>query len=75
MLGRYRRILSCAFIRATETSLLDRLGHMDAGAREAATRRKTTVREEERERAEASAHFQAYVRGRVGQRMSGRLPY
>ena len=42
---------------------------MDAGAREAALRRQTTVREEERDRQEASAYFQAYVRGR-----GGRLP-
>ena len=64
--GRYRRILSCTFVRALETCLLDRLGHMDAGAREAALRRQTTVKEEERDRQEASAYFQAYVRGRGG---------
>ena len=34
--GPYCRILSCTFVRALETCLLDRLGHMDAGAREAA---------------------------------------
>ena len=71
--GRYRRILSCAFVRALESCLLDRLGHMDAGAREAALRRQTTVREEERDRQEAAAYFQAYVRGRGGARR-GRLP-
>ena len=60
IIGRYRRILSCTFVRALETCLLDRLGHMDAGAREAALRRQTTVREEERDRLEASAYFQEY---------------
>ena len=46
---------------------------MDAGAREAAVRRQATVREEGRDRAEAAAYFQAYVRGRGGARR-GRLP-
>ena len=73
ILSRYRRILSCASVRATESSLLDRLGHMDAGAREAAARRTATVREEERDRAEGEAFFQAHVRGRGGPRR-GRLP-
>ena len=68
-----RRILSCAFVRANESCLLDRLGHLDAGAREAAARRQATVREEERDRMEASAFFQAYVRGRGGARR-GQLP-
>ena len=72
-LDRYRRILSCAFVRATESCLLARLGHLDAGAREAAQRRQVTVREEERDRREEAAHFQAYVRGRGGARR-GRLP-
>ena len=71
--GRYRRILSCAFVRATESCLLARLGHLDAGAREAAQRRQVTVREEEKDRREEAAHFQAYVRGRGGARR-GRLP-
>ena len=71
--GRYRRILSCAFVRATESCLLARLGHLDAGAREAAQRRQVTVREEERDRREEAAHFQAHVRGRGGARRE-RLP-
>ena len=73
IIGRYRRILSCAFVRATESCLLARLGHLDAGAREAAQRRQVTMREEERDRREEAAHFQAYVRGRGGAR-KGRLP-
>jgi hypothetical protein len=73
IIGRYRRILSCAAVRATESSLLDRLGHLDAGAREAAARRRATMREEERDREEGAAHYQAYVRGRGGP-SRGRLP-
>ena len=73
IISRYRRILSCAAVRATESSLLARLGHLDAGAREAAARRIATVREEERDRREGAAFFEAYVRGRGGPRM-GRLP-
>jgi hypothetical protein len=67
IIGRYRRILSCVFVRATESCLLARLGHLDARAREA------TVREEERDMMEAAAYYQAYVRGRGGA-MRGRLP-
>ena len=37
---------------------------MVAGTRVAANRMKASVMEEERDRAEAAAHFQAYVRGR-----------
>ena len=73
IISRYRRILRCASVRATESSLLDQLGHLDAGAREAAARRIPTVREEERDRREGVAYFQAYVRGRGGP-MRGRLP-
>ena len=72
IISRYRRILSCAFVRANESCLLARLGHMDAGARDAADRRSTTVREERLDREEAAAFHQAYVRGRGGPRR-GRL--
>ena len=54
-----------------ETCLLDRLGHMNAEG-EATVRRQATVREEERDWAEAAAYFQADVRGRGGARR-GRL--
>jgi hypothetical protein len=73
IVSRYRRIISCASVRAIESCLLARLGHMDSGAREAADRRKTTVREEELDRREEAAFFQAHVRGRGGKRR-GRLP-
>ena len=73
IVSRYRRILSCAFVRAIESCLLARLGHMDAGAREAADRRKTTMREEELDRQEEAAFFMAHMRGRGGKRR-GRLP-
>ena len=69
----YRRILSCTMVKANETCLLARLGHMDAGARGAAGRRAATVREEQLTRAETAAHFAAYIRGRGGPRR-GRLP-
>ena len=47
---------------------------MVAGTRVAANRRKVSVMEEERDRAEAAAHFQAYVRERErGERNNGRL--
>ena len=72
-MSRYRRILSCVFLRANESCLLDRLGHLDEGARGAAAKRRETVRAEELDRAEAAAHYQAYVRGRGGARR-GRLP-
>ena len=60
------------FVRANESCLLARLGHMDAGARDAADRRSTTMREERLDREEAAAFHQAYVRGRGGPRR-GRL--
>ena len=62
--------MSCAFVRANESCLLARLGHMDAGAREAADRRSTTVREERLDREEAAAFHQAYVRGRGGREVA-----
>ena len=59
-----RRILSCRFVRAQESCLLVRQGHLDAGARYAAVRRRILVREEEMTRLEAASFHQAYVRGR-----------
>ena len=73
IVSRYRRILSCVFRRANESCLLDRMGHLDEGARGAAAKRRETVRAEELDRAKAAAHYQAYVRGRGGARR-GRLP-
>ena len=68
----YRRILSCVFLQANESCLVSRKGHLDEGKRGAASRRRAVVRTEELDRAEASAHFQAYISGRGGARR-GRL--
>ena len=62
--AQYRRIMATTFIRSQAICLLSRLGHMDEGARQAATRRQVTIREEEMGRREARAFFQAHVRGR-----------
>ena len=64
ILAQYRRVLACTFVRAQASCLLARLGHMDEGARQAATRRQVTLREEDLSRREAQAFFQANVRGR-----------
>ena len=73
IIGSYRRILSCTFVRAQESCLLARMGHMDAGARDAAVRRQVAVRQEVLAREENLAYFAAYVRGRSGP-LRGRLP-
>ena len=73
IIGSYRRILSCTFVRSQESCLLSRMGHLDAGAQEAAARRRLAVRQEQLARDEASAYFAAYVRGRQGP-MRGQLP-
>ena len=72
ILNSYRRILSCKFVRAQESCLLARQGHLDTGARDAAARRRVLVREEEMVRQEARAFHQAYVRGR-GMKRTGQL--
>ena len=72
ILNSYRRILSCRFVRAQESCLLARQGHLDTGARDAAARRRVLVREEEMVRQEARAFHQAYVRGR-GMKRTGQL--
>ena len=64
-------IQSASIEKPMETCLLDRLGHMNAEG-EATVRRQATMREEERDWAEAAVYFQADVRGRGGARM-GRL--
>ena len=73
IIGSYRRILSCTFVRAQESCLLARMGHMDAGARDAAVRRRVAARQEVLAREENLAYFAAYVRGRSGP-VRGRLP-
>ena len=69
ILCNYRRVLSCKFVRGQEECLLARLGHMDEGARGAATRRRERVRVEEMARVEAAAFHTAHVRGRGSRRM------
>ena len=73
IVGSYRRILSCTFVRAQESCLLARMGHMDAGARDAAVRRQVSMRQDALAREENLAYFAAHVRGRSGP-VRGRLP-
>ena len=73
IIGSYRRILSCTFVRSQESCLLAWMGHLDGGARDAAVRRTVAVRQEQLAREEASAYFAAYVRGRQGP-VRGQLP-
>ena len=73
VIGSYRHILSCSFVRANESCLIARMGHLGPGARDAAVRRQVAVRRERLAREEAAAHYQEYVRGREGP-MRGRLP-
>ena len=73
IIGSYRRIWSCSFVRSQESCLLSRMGHLDDGAQDAAARRRLAVRQEQLAREEASAYFAAYVRGRQGP-MRGQLP-
>ena len=74
IVSRYRRILSCAFVRAIESCLLAGRRHMDAGAREAEDRRRTSMREEEMDRREEAAFLMAHMRGSGGKRRGG-LPF
>ena len=64
ILGQYRRLLSCLFIRSQASCLLARMGHLGEGAKECAARRRVTMAEEERRRKEEEAFFAAHVRGR-----------
>ena len=73
IIGSYRRILSCTFVRSQESCHLARMGHLDGGARDAAARRTVAVRQEQLAREEASAYFAAYVRGCQGP-LRGQLP-
>ena len=73
IVGSYGRILSCTFVQAQESCLLARMGHMDAGARDAAVRRQVSMRQDALAREENLAYFAAHVRGRSGP-VRGRLP-
>ena len=64
ILAQYRRVLATTFVRSQSLCLLARLGHLDEGARQAASRRQATIRGEELCRREARAYFQAHIRGR-----------
>ena len=48
ILGQYRRLLSCLFIRSQASCLLARMGHLGEGAKECAARRRVSMAEEER---------------------------
>ena len=74
IISTYRRILSCTFIRSIEGCLLARMGHIDQGARGAASRRRVTEMEERRVRQEQAAYHAAYIRGRGGSSL-GRLSH
>ena len=64
IMGQYRRLLSCLFVRSQASCLLARMGHLGEGAKECAARRRVTMAEEERRRKEGEAFFAAHVRGR-----------
>ena len=64
ILGQYRRLLSCLFIRSQASCLLARMGHLGEGAKECAARRRVAMAEEERMRKEGEAFFSAHIRGR-----------
>ena len=63
-------------MRVTETGLLHRLGHTVAKTRVATNKRKASVREEERHRAEAAAGpLSGLCERERGERKNCRLPY
>ena len=63
-LSQFRRIISTVSVRAQASCLLTRMGHLDQGAREAASRRSLAVRQETNLRREMRAFHQAHNRGR-----------
>ena len=64
ILGQYRRLLSCLFVRSQASCLLARMGHLGEGAKEFAARRRVAMAEEERMRKEGEAFYAAHIRGR-----------
>ena len=48
ILGQYRRLMSCLFIRSQASCLLARMGHLEEGAKGCAARRKVPMAEEQR---------------------------
>ena len=47
ILGQYKRLLPCLFIRSQASCLLFRMGHSGEGAKECAARRRVAMAEEE----------------------------
>ena len=64
ILGQYRRLLSCLFIRSQASCLLARMGHLGERAKECAAWRRVAMAEEERMRKEGEAFYAAHIRGR-----------
>merc|ERR1711940_153372 len=61
ILGQYRRLLSCLFIRSQASCLLARMGHLGEGAKECAARRRVAMAEEERMKREGKMERQLSV--------------
>jgi uncharacterized membrane protein YdfJ with MMPL/SSD domain len=59
ILGQYRRLLSCLFVRSLASFLLARMGHMG----EFAAKTRVAMSEEERMRKEGEAFYAAHIRG------------
>ena len=64
ILGQYRRLLFCLFVRSQASCLLARMGHLGEGAKECAARRRVAMAEEERMRREGEAYYSVHIRGR-----------
>ena len=64
VLSQHRRYFSVLFVKVQAACLTARLGHLGAGAREAAGRRRDLLQQEQTSRREAAAYHAAYVRGR-----------
>ena len=65
VLGQYCRYFSVLFVKVQAACLTARMGHLGVQGREAASRRRDILAQEERSRREANAYHMAYVRGRV----------
>ena len=64
LLASYRRRLSVVAIRAQARCLLARVGHLGPAAEQAAQRRAKVRGNEDLQRREMQANFEAYVRGK-----------
>ena len=63
VLGEVRRAMAVTIVRAQQVCLWERLAFIAPGAREAAKRRQTTLRLEERQKREAEVYFLSFKRG------------